>query len=224
MNPDQARNFQEQLDSMKAMINSLGTTVERMATVVDSLATAVNNNVASDQTVKGKRVAYVSDLGVSPQKNADNTFHIIKKFLIVYLGERFGADGVTWNALKVNEQDDIQYMLERIVFYWNQHTGEAVLFYGVIDNNSRWITTIPTQSGRFSLHPCTWLQKIGWSVVLCFKVTTRGMVCSLMGNARKNKTTSVENTMSMTDHMTMLRMNSSFSATSEQPVVPIALE
>ncbi|KAG2193374.1 hypothetical protein INT47_001031, partial [Mucor saturninus] len=187
---------------MKAMINSLGTTVERMATVVDSLATAVNNNVASDQTVNGKRVAYVSDLGVSPQKNAkldfqeckfrdciymaiqyyktndspqgvysnwnalgvraifqppkynvkyvktkitdyflsldpnklhgtedldvprkhwfemlgnlayDNTFHIIKKFLIVYLGERFGADGVTWNALKVNEQDDIQYMLE----------------------------------------------------------------------------------------------------------------
>ncbi|KAG2207422.1 hypothetical protein INT47_006897 [Mucor saturninus] len=282
---------------MKATINSLVTTVDRMATVVNSLTTTANNNFPRDQTVKGKRVAYVSDLGVSPQKNDeldfqerkfkdciykaiqyyktndsaqgvysnwnalgvrtinpppkynveyvktkvtdhflsldpnklhgtedpdvprehwfemwgnlayDNTFHIIKKFLIVYLGERFGADGVTWNALKVNEQDDIQYMLERIVFYWNQHSGEA---------------GIPSQSGRhFELTAPVlvaplYLATKNWMV--------RGMVCSLMGNARKNQTTSVANTMSMTDHMTMLRMNSSFSATSEQPVVPIALE
>lgn len=74
MNPDQARNFQEQLDSMKAMINSLEKTVDLVASMVNSLATAVNNNPPRDRTGKGKRVAYVSDLGVSPQKNSGKMF------------------------------------------------------------------------------------------------------------------------------------------------------
>ncbi|KAI7892529.1 uncharacterized protein EV154DRAFT_480255 [Mucor mucedo] len=90
----------------------------------------------------------------------DNTFHIIKKFLI-YLGERFGANGVTWKALKSNIKS------------WKQAVA-------VLDGEAG----IPTQSGRHFeltvpvLVAPLYLAVDNWMV--------REMVCSLMGNARKH--------------------------------------
>ncbi|KAG2192506.1 hypothetical protein INT47_005071 [Mucor saturninus] len=98
-----------------------------------------------------------------------NTYHVANVFLGVYCKSKYGVNGSCWSDYKKNdEQSMMVYMLERIVFYWNNNSSNP---------------GVPSGSGRMSdlaaANPFLplYLAKNSW--------IARGMIISLMGNAKK---------------------------------------
>ena len=142
-----------------------------------------------------------------------NTFHIANMFLGVYCKDKYRVNGSCWTDYKKNdEQSMMVYMLERIVYYWNNNSSNP----GVPSGSGR-MSDLAAENPFLPLH----LAVNNW--------IARNMIISLLGNTKKlvrninghkrvmlltaifhqrpNPVASVESSGSMSGPMAALNMN-----------------
>ncbi|KAI7891139.1 uncharacterized protein EV154DRAFT_588837 [Mucor mucedo] len=142
-----------------------------------------------------------------------NTFHIANMFLGVYCKDKYRVNGSCWTDYKKKDWHIIMvYMLERIVYYWNNNSSNP----GVPSGSGR-MSDLAAENPFLPLH----LAMNNW--------IARNMIISLLGNTKKlvrninghkrvmllttifhqrpNPVASVESSGSMSGPMAALNMN-----------------
>ncbi|KAI7887868.1 uncharacterized protein EV154DRAFT_595118 [Mucor mucedo] len=98
-----------------------------------------------------------------------NTVHIANMFLGVYCKDKYRVNGSCWSDYKKNDEHIIMvYMLERIVYYWNNNSSNP----GVPSGSGR-MSDLAAENPFLPLH----LAMNNW--------IARNMIISLLGNTKK---------------------------------------
>ncbi|KAI7892334.1 uncharacterized protein EV154DRAFT_550899 [Mucor mucedo] len=123
-----------------------------------------------------------------------NTFHVANMFLVVYCKDKYRVNGSCWTDYKKTDEHIMMvYMLERIVFYWNNNSSNPA-----VPSGSGRMSDLAAENPFLPLH----LAVNNW--------IARNMIISLLGNTKKlrpNPVASVESSGSMSGPMAALNMN-----------------